>query len=496
MGALTTNRKRGDGYFSLSYPSSSPYTPDSECRDDLHISKKPRISSMRLSPDRPLSSTSLVTLASRIKQYPQLSQGFRREVHAPCRKPKFGLHSTSSGREFSIVGGRDSTNQESIDEMGGFLSRGLEKAKSNAMDFLQHLRKDKEVLILEPECSKDITSEDSRIEELEILDNGRGRRSVGSDLLPRETSGDVFLRDAYAKLPSYKLQQSSSAVSNMTNLTPKVDEAEKMEPLVVSHGVEELGELPHKKLHKSAEKRNSRLSFLGFEIQLNEKKLAALSLLRLPKKSEDIPQEPFLPLTEEEEAEIDRAFSPSNRRKVLVTHENSNIQITGEILQCLGPGAWLNDEVINMYLELLKEREKREPKKFLKCHFFNTFFYKKIFVPIHKEIHWCLAVINKKDEKFQYLDSLKGTDSQVLKVLARYYVDEVNDKSGEGIDVSSWKHEYVDDLPKQENGWDCGVFMIKYADFYSRDLGLCFKQEHMAYFRRRTAKEILWLKAE
>lgn len=31
-----------------------------------------------------------------------------------------------------------------------------------------------------------------------------------------------------------------------------------------------------------------------------------------------------------------------------------------------------------MYLELLKEREKREPKKFLKCHFFNTFFYKKV----------------------------------------------------------------------------------------------------------------------
>lgn len=38
-------------------------------------------------------------------------------------------------------------------------------------------------------------------------------------------------------------------------------------------------------------------------------------------------------------------------------------------------------------------------------------------MPIHKEIHWCLAVINKKDEKLQYLDSLGGMDSQVLKVL-------------------------------------------------------------------------------
>lgn len=35
-------------------------------------------------------------------------------------------------------------------------------------------------------------------------------------------------------------------------------------------------------------------------------------------------------------------------------------------------------QVINVYLELLKERERREPKKFLNCHFFNTFFYKKV----------------------------------------------------------------------------------------------------------------------
>ena len=34
------------------------------------------------------------------------------------------------------------------------------------------------------------------------------------------------------------------------------------------------------------------------------------------------------------------------RKKVLVSHANSGIDISGEILQCLGPRAWLNDEVI------------------------------------------------------------------------------------------------------------------------------------------------------
>ncbi|MCH89078.1 ubiquitin-like-specific protease ESD4-like, partial [Trifolium medium] len=91
----------------------------------------------------------------------------------------------------------------------------------------------------------------------------------------------------------------------------------------------------------------------------------------------EIPFEPFVPLTDDEEHEVSRAFS-TNRKKILVTHESSNIEIAGEKIRCLLPGAWLNDEVINLYLELLKERERREPKKFLKCHFFNTFFYKKV----------------------------------------------------------------------------------------------------------------------
>lgn len=37
-------------------------------------------------------------------------------------------------------------------------------------------------------------------------------------------------------------------------------------------------------------------------------------------------------------------------------------------------------------------------------------------------------------------------------IQARYIVDEVKDKSGKDINVSSWKQEYVEDLPDQENG--------------------------------------------
>ncbi|KAG2307259.1 hypothetical protein Bca52824_027007 [Brassica carinata] len=247
---------------------------------------------------------------------------------------------------------------------------------------------------------------------------------------------------------------------------------------------------------------------------------------RLKKKRAEVSRELFLPLKEEEEAEVKSAFSVRNRMKVLVLHTNSGIEIRGETLQCLKRCAWLNDDVvINLYLELLKERESRDPQKYFKCHFFNTFFYVKltrpsynykavrrwtrykrlgynlidcdiIFVPIYRDVHWTLAVINKRECKFLYLDSLNRSDPTISNALAKYLVDEVKDKNGKIIDVSSWDMEYVRDLPLQQNGYDCGMFMLKYIDFYSRGLGLNFSQTHMPYFRLRTAKEILRLQAD
>ncbi|PNT74585.1 putative ubiquitin-like-specific protease 1B isoform X2 [Brachypodium distachyon] len=235
----------------------------------------------------------------------------------------------------------------------------------------------------------------------------------------------------------------------------------------------------------------------------------------------------FTPLTKGEESEVYNAlYGGGHSKKIVAAHEPSNIEITKETLGCLRPRGWLNDEVVNLYLELLKERAEREPTRFLKCHFFNTFFYKKlasgktgydyesvrrwtainklgyelvqcdkIFVPVHRDMHWCLAVINMKEKTFQYLDSFGGMDYSVLRILARYIMDELKDKSNIEIDINSWLERPVP-FPLQHNGWDCGMFMLKFIDFHSRGLGLSFSQKHMEYFRKRTAKEILRLRAD
>ncbi|KAL2459653.1 Ubiquitin-like-specific protease ESD4 [Forsythia ovata] len=506
MGALTINRKRGDDYFK----SPAPISPSFDC-SCAHVSKKPKLSNSMnqniVEFDRPLSAKSV---NSRISEYPDSKPRFTREVHAPVRTSRFGFCASKNKIEYS-----DTTEERSASRMGniyGTLKLRLEKAKLSAIKTLRYVGKENESV--EKENEKEFIE----------IDDEKGRQDdVSEDLSVQEVE--------IVDLPRSKWKE-GNGVSDTSRVNAKEDSMENMMDLMLLDQEPDLSGVPvHRKLYDSAKKRDDKLGNLSFSIELQEKLFQRLQLFRPQKKVEeakkDVPKECFMPLTEEEEAQVAWALSNSNRRRILVSHKNSNIDITGEILQCLKPGAWLNDEVINLYLDLLKEREKMEPQKFLKCHFFNTFFYKKliggrggynfqsvrrwttqkklgysllecdkIFVPIHKEVHWCLAIINKKDEKFQYLDSLRGVDAKVMKVLAKYYVDEVKDKSGTDININSWEQEYVVDLPEQENGFDCGMFMIKYADFYSRDIGLCFNQEHMPYFRKRTVKEILRLKAE
>ncbi|XP_021634996.2 ubiquitin-like-specific protease ESD4 isoform X2 [Hevea brasiliensis] len=462
MVGLTSNSKR------------NPYLNS----PDFHISKKPRLSFMHQTPNQTLGSSN--STASRISRYPETTSKIRREVHAPCRILKFGL-SRSKDADYG------DKNKCSADDMGNCLSKQLDFAKRNAIGTFRYLLKDKQIIDADNELEnpeKQAVSDDSSIEEVEAIEeDGREGRSMvlgqrsRDDLVGNKDDNDV------------KIVEERSVVTVDGNLG--VQNAEKMLNSLVLNGEVNVSSVEvYKKLLERAERRNGRLKALDSDIEFNQKKLSFYQSIRPVKKAvEEIPREPFIALTEEEEALVKHAFSPNSRRKVLVTHKNSNIDITGEILLCLRPGAWLNDEVINVYLELLKEREKREPHKFLTCHFFNTFFYKKltsaeniydyravrrwtterklgyfllecdkIFVPVHREIHWCLAIINKKDQKFQYLDSLKGRDLRVLENLAKYYVEEVKDKSKKDIDVSNWEREFLEDLPEQQNGITCPTF--------------------------------------
>ncbi|KAK4801371.1 hypothetical protein SAY86_021858 [Trapa natans] len=405
MGGHSSGRKRNDEFLNLD-------------RRHLQISTPEFQSSKRLkfSSSTPELTVSSRTAVSRILRYPNAVPRLHREVHAPVRPHKFGSFTAVSQFRATPSTTRDFSAEEySGSKMGNKLINHYEKVKRSALDSLKFFKVNQ---------GDGMMLEDST---MEVDDDSRNADKVATNF-------------------------QYSAISELSD--GHVMEMDKVKELMVpmsldghDHDLVVLSKQGYQKLLEEVHRNEHKIEGLEFQIKFNQEKWSSLQLLCPSRKiEEEIPHEPFVPLTDEEEAEVRQALS-GNRRNILICHEDSGIQITGEIMRCLRPTAWLNDEVINLYLALLKERERREPKKYLKCHFFNTFFYQKllgkagydyksvrrwttwgklgynlidcekIFVPIHLKVHWCLAVINKKEEKFQYLDSLGGRNPNALNVL-------------------------------------------------------------------------------
>lgn len=53
---------------------------------------------------------------------------------------------------------------------------------------------------------------------------------------------------------------------------------------------------------------------------------------------------------------------------------------------------------------------------------------------------------------------------------------------------------YPDRVPIQQNGCDCGVFALQFAEHLSRGVGLDFHQGDMPYFRMKIAADIMSLR--
>jgi sentrin-specific protease 1 len=181
---------------------------------------------------------------------------------------------------------------------------------------------------------------------------------------------------------------------------------------------------------------------------------------------------------------------------------------------------WLNDNVINGYLSLIVERSQagqdatpRLPKVWAP----STFFYSKLkddgypavkrwtkpnkcpggifshdimIVPVHLKMHWACGFLDFRKKTIELYDSLGISETIFFKIMRNYIVAEAADKKVAGVDIDEWTDVRGDACPKQNNGSDCGMFSVKFADYRSRDLALGFGQRNMQYFRSRTAWEL------
>ncbi|KAH8421262.1 hypothetical protein KR009_007638 [Drosophila setifemur] len=206
-------------------------------------------------------------------------------------------------------------------------------------------------------------------------------------------------------------------------------------------------------------------------------------------------------------------------QQVLVSKFNLNISRND--IRTLLSGNWLNDEVINFYMNMLTDRSERRAGELPSVYAMNTFFVPRLLqnghggvkrwtrkvdlfskdiipVPVHcNGVHWCMAIIHMRDRTIRYYDSMGKPNQEVLDALEAYLQSESLDKRKQPFDTSGFQIHSVPNVPQQTNGSDCGVFSCMFAEYVTRDQPLSFSQEQMDYFRKKMALEIcggeLWL---
>uniref|UniRef100_A0A8C3N6F5 SUMO specific peptidase 2 n=2 Tax=Thraupidae TaxID=400783 RepID=A0A8C3N6F5_GEOPR len=224
------------------------------------------------------------------------------------------------------------------------------------------------------------------------------------------------------------------------------------------------------------------------------------------------PGDDLAPLTEAMESEISAAFDSGEPEDIL--SRAFKLTVTREDICTLQPLGWLNDRIMNFYMGLLVERSKKEG--YPAVYAFNTFFYSKlsstshkgvkkwtkgvdifehdvILVPIHLRIHWTLLVVDLREKTIKYFDSLGQKGDHICKTVLKYLEEESREKRNIELTASEWTLHSMgtEEIPQQNNGNDCGVFVCKFADFISRDKPIIFTPEHMPYFRRKMVWEII-----
>ncbi len=215
-------------------------------------------------------------------------------------------------------------------------------------------------------------------------------------------------------------------------------------------------------------------------------------------------------ITDEMQEVIDYA---SGARPDVVLVTAFSIDIKRKDLDTLKGLNWLNDEVINFYMNMICERSK-EHDNWPNVYAYNTFFYSKIIqsghapvrrwtrkvdifsydlllIPVHLGMHWCLAAVDFAKPGIYYYDSMGGNNTACLEAVSKYLEDEHKDKKKQPYDTSKFTKEIVKDIPQQNNSSDCGMFACKFAEYLSRRAKITFDQEDMPYFRTRMVYEIV-----
>ncbi|XP_051005716.1 sentrin-specific protease 5 [Acomys russatus] len=167
---------------------------------------------------------------------------------------------------------------------------------------------------------------------------------------------------------------------------------------------------------------------------------------------------------------------------------------------------WLNDQVINMYGELIMDAV---PDK---VHFFNSFFHRQLvtkgyngvkrwtkkvdlfkksllLIPIHLEVHWSLITVTLSNRIISFYDSQGIHFKFCVENIRKYLLTEAREKNRPEF-LQGWQTAVTKCIPQQKNDSDCGVFVLQYCKCLALEQPFQFSQEDMPRVRKRIYKEL------
>uniref|UniRef100_A0A3P8SN30 SUMO specific peptidase 3b n=1 Tax=Amphiprion percula TaxID=161767 RepID=A0A3P8SN30_AMPPE len=167
---------------------------------------------------------------------------------------------------------------------------------------------------------------------------------------------------------------------------------------------------------------------------------------------------------------------------------------------------WLNDQVMNMYGDLVMDSV---PEK---VHFFNSFFYDKLrtkgyegvkrwtknvdifqkdllLIPIHLEVHWSLVSVDIPRRAITYFDSQRTLNRRCPKHIFKYLQAEAIKKDEQDF-LTGWKGFFKMNVGRQNNDSDCGAFVLQYCKCLALGQPFSFGQQDMPRLRRQMYKEL------
>ncbi|OBT79026.1 hypothetical protein VF21_02388 [Pseudogymnoascus sp. 05NY08] len=202
-------------------------------------------------------------------------------------------------------------------------------------------------------------------------------------------------------------------------------------------------------------------------------------------------QTKLVQLSDEWHIKVDQAMSKGEGVSLATTLDGT-LLVKRDFVTVLGHAAWLNDNIINSYVDMVvehanKKAGRNQRDKTPKVVAQSSFFYKKIrddgpqsvsrwmrrkraagknllevetmLIPVNNASHWTMIVVCPKARTIEYLDSFGGPKDVFIRNTKAWLAVEL----GSAWNEDDWRVLNTKSA-SQHNGYDCGVFAVTNAE--------------------------------